>query len=203
MGLGAKRFGRKRVRRAGSVFFLATLVGGIASLGLAIGSGSWRIDPILSGSMRPGFPVGGVVVAERVPVAVLRVYDVVLFQPPWSPGTTDVHRIVQIHRHGLITTIRTKGDDNSVADPLPVRLTGRWIYEARFALPLVGYAAVWLHSPAGELELAGVLLCVAIGVAAWATHERRALSERIGAQVWPEMPDSTVHGDDGEPVVRL
>ena len=152
---------------------MALLVAGTIVVVLAVASGSWRMDPVLSGSMRPSFPVGGLVLAERVPVRSIEVGDVVLFTPPWAPGETYVHRVISLSRQRGSTTIRTKGDANPVADPAPVHLTGRWIYEARAVVPFVGYLAVWCHSPAGELELAVAALVTAIGVAGWSVGGRR------------------------------
>ena len=148
---------------------------GVATTALVVlvSSGWWRMDPILSGSMRPAFPVGGVVVAERVPVSSIRVGDVVLFSPPWAAGETYVHRIIGVRRTKGATTIRTKGDANPVPDPAPIRLTGQSIYEARFVVPVLGYVAVWSHSPEGELELAGAALAGALVVAGWVGRQRR------------------------------
>ena len=163
--------GRARRRVATAVVGLLGLA--TAALVVLVGSGWWRMDPVLSWSMRPAFPVGGVVVAERVPVSSVGVGDVVLFTPPWAPGATYVHRIIGVRRAAGATTIRTKGDANAVADPAPVTLTGRTIYEARFVVPVVGYVAVWCHSPAGELELAGGALVGALAAAGVAGRERR------------------------------
>jgi len=59
-------------------------------------SSGWTVTPILSGSMRPGFPVGGVAVAERMRMDRLAGGDVILFQNPYQPSVEMVHRIIQL-----------------------------------------------------------------------------------------------------------
>ena len=180
-----QRAGRRigRLARQGlTVLAVAAMVAVVSVVAVAVSTGRWRIEPILSGSMRPGFPVGGVVVAERVPLSTLAVRDVVLFQPPGFEGAMDMHRVIWISRRGSVTLLRTKGDNNSVPDPWTVRLTGKTIYEARFSLPFVGYAAVWLRSGPGrrDMGLAGAGVVLALGsTAAIGARTRRRLRPRL------------------------
>ena len=57
---------------------------------------TWMVSPILSGSMRPGLAVGGVVISQRVRVDSLAVRDVIVFSGPYKPSEQIVHRIVHI-----------------------------------------------------------------------------------------------------------
>lgn len=177
IGGGRRHVRSSRVRHAIGTGVALLLLLMTALLAGTVASGAWRMDPMLSGSMRPAYPLGSVVLAERVPLAALQRGDVVLFSPPWAPGQTYAHRIIALRRVAGVTTIRTKGDANSVADPAPVRLTGRFVYEARAAVPVVGYVAVWAHSSAGELELAAIALMTAMGVAAWTAKVRRRIAK--------------------------
>lgn len=170
----------RRRRRGGSnrrPFTAKRTIGGLAIAALvaacvlvitAVVSGEWQLQPILSGSMRPGLPVGGVVAVQRVPTSSLQVRDVVLFHPPGQPNDTYVHRIISMTKTPDGYVIRTQGDANRYPDPWTIRFRGPWAYEARFTVPLVGYAAVWYHSPAGRkaLFLAGgsVIVLVAASV---------------------------------------
>jgi len=137
---------------------IAALFGGGALVTFAIATGGWTMAPILSGSMRPGFPVGGVVVAEREPMASLAVGDVILFQNPNQPSVEMVHRItqLQIGQSGQ-PVVKTKGDANSAADPWAVTLKGRTVYVAEFTLPLLGYLAVGTNHGV-DLMIGGVIL---------------------------------------------
>lgn len=154
---------RITVGRVVGGLILAALMAGFAVVAVGVGSRTWQIQPILSGSMRPGFPIGGVVVAQRVPTSSLQVRDVILFHPPAEATKTYVHRIVSLKHVDGSLVITTQGDDNRFPDPWTLRLKGRWAYEARFTVPVVGYAAVWSHSTTGRTVLlltAGALIVV-------------------------------------------
>jgi signal peptidase I len=147
----------------------ALLLGLLAVVGLcafAVLSGAYQVRPILSGSMRPGLPVGGVVITKRVPVSSLHVRDVVVLHRPDKPDELVVHRIISMTPGPNGVVVQTQGDANDVKDPWTVTLKGTTAYRAVYTLPLVGYAAVWVHNPTGRrvlFALGGLLL---VGVAA-------------------------------------
>ncbi len=164
---------------------LLLLLGGLGVVVVAVGTGGWQIRPILSGSMRPGFPIGGVVVTERVPLSSLQVGDVAVFHPPNDPGITYVHRVISLAHTPSGIVVQTKGDDNLYPDPWKLHPRGRFAYVARFTLPLLGYPAVWVHSPAGRSDLllvAGLFLVVlAVSLAVEVRRRRtRARPSSIG-----------------------
>lgn len=170
--------GTAMVRRLAVAVLLTVIVGSAAAGVVAVASGDWQVRPILSGSMRPGFPVGGIVATQRVPVSTLRVGDVVVFHPPHQAGVTYIHRIVWLERKGDRLLVRTKGDANVYRDPWTLRVRGPVAYQARFTLPLLGYAAVWLHSPGGRRDMLIVagcafLVCAVSLLAEWKRRFRR------------------------------
>ncbi|WP_151083975.1 signal peptidase I [Nocardioides cynanchi] len=143
---------------------------------VAVLSGRYQARPVLSGSMRPGLSVGGIVVTKRVPVSSLEVRDVIVFHRPDVPSELVVHRIIALHRTGGETVIRTQGDANPVRDPWRVTLRGSTAYRAQFSLPLVGYAAIWWHQPATRtlvLTLAGLCALAALAVLLMSALSRR------------------------------
>lgn len=77
---------------------------------------------VLTGSMRPHYPPGTLVVARPVPVDDLRVGDVVTYQLRSGEPTVVTHRVTAI---GVAvdgeTVLRTRGDANRADDPAPVR----------------------------------------------------------------------------------
>ncbi len=161
------------------VSVLLLLVGGLGVAAVGVGTGGWQIRPILSGSMRPGFPIGGVVVTERVPLSSLQVGDVAVFHPPNDPGITYVHRIISLAHTPAGIVIQTKGDDNLYPDPWKLHPRGRFAYVARFTLPLLGYPAVWVHSPSGRSDLllaAGAFLLLLVISLVADMRRRRAAS---------------------------
>jgi signal peptidase I len=149
------------VARGIELVILLVIAVGIVVAVIAVAGGGWEVQPILSGSMRPGFPVGGVVIAERLPLSELQVRDVIIFHPPFDPSQYYVHRVIALRRVGSTADIRTQGDANLYPDPWTLRLRGRDVYVAQFTLPLLGYAAVWVRSPTGHrimLVLAVILV---------------------------------------------
>lgn len=141
---------------------LLALVSLIAVAAVGVISGNWQIRPILSGSMRPGFPIGGVVVTKRMPLSDLQIGDVAVLHPPSDPHVQYAHRVIYLRHEGLTDVIRTKGDDNLYRDPWTLRVNSRYVYIAQFTLPLLGYPAVWAHSPSGRFELLIVAALLAI-----------------------------------------
>lgn len=180
----AEELGRPaRVARALVTAVAVVVLAACATAIGAVASGNWQVRPVLSGSMRPVFPIGGVLITQRVPTSSLRVGDVAVLHPPGNPGITYIHRIVWIEHRGSQTLVRTKGDANPIADPWTARIDGPVAYEGRYVLPYVGYAAVWIHSPAGRrvlLALAGA----AFGLCGWSLRRSRRLQ-------------AAGHGDEG------
>lgn len=139
-------------RLLGGLFFSGACVA-FVFLGLAVLSGRWQVRPILSGSMRPGLPIGGVVVTQRLPIGDLKLRQVAVFHPPGSPQIDYVHRVISLKRVGRTMIVRTQGDANPYPDPWTLRIHGSWVYVARYTIPLVGYPALWVHSPQGRRDL--------------------------------------------------
>lgn len=153
---------RGRVRGWVNGALLAVLVAVIAVGAFGVLSGRYHVRPVLSGSMQPGLPVGGIVITERVPVQSLQVRDVVVFHRPDEPDELVVHRIIKLTTGPGGSVIRTQGDANDTPDPWRATLHGDTAYRAVFSLPLIGYAAVWVHSPTGRQTyvIVGLLLLV-------------------------------------------
>jgi signal peptidase len=164
------------------VFVLAIL--GTAGIGAwALAQGSWAVNPVLSGSMRPGFTVGGVVISQRIPVSQLAVRDVIVFHNPNKPSEEMVHRIVQMTKgsDGQLL-IKTQGDANPVRDPWTLTIRGNSVYKVRWSLPLLGYVAVAYQNHRGiALLVAGfVLILVALST---------VIRQRRSAKAPPALDD--------------
>lgn len=167
------RYSGRVVRRWLARGLLAVLIG-VFGLGVsAVASGRYQMRPVLSGSMRPGLPVGGIVITKRVPITSLHVRDVVVLHRPDRPQELVVHRIVSLTPGASGPTVRTQGDANDVADPWQATLRGSTAYRAVYSLPLVGYVAVWVHSPAGRESLLAVGFLLVMGAAASSVFTRR------------------------------
>jgi len=124
----------------------------VAGLGVAVFSGTWQVRPILSGSMRPQLPVGGVVITERQPSVTLQTGDIIVFHPPGDPQQLVVHRVIWMEPTSGGLLIKTKGDANGFIDPWsPFVLKGPYIYRVQATIPYLGYAGVAVHSRVGQL----------------------------------------------------
>jgi len=179
---------------------IAALLGGGALVTFTIATGGWTISPILSGSMRPGFPVGGVVVAEREPMGSLAVGDVILFQNPNQPSVTMVHRIInlQVGPSGQ-PVVKTKGDANSAADPWTAVLRGRTIYVAEFTLPLLGYLAVGTNHGVDLMIGGAILLLVMVSIVLG--RDRKPQEQRPRADLHAPWPPSVASQGDADRTV--
>lgn len=94
-----------------------------------------RIYGVMTGSMTPAYPVGGVVYVKGMEAESIQVGDVITYRMGTDTEYFMTHRVVEM-ADGFF---RTKGDANEAADPEPVsyeRLIGRVV----FYLP--GYAKV-------------------------------------------------------------
>jgi signal peptidase len=163
-------------------FALAIL--GATGVGVwALAQGSWAANPVLSGSMRPGLTVGGVVISQRIPVSELAVRDVIVFRNPNKPSEEMVHRIVQITKgsDGQLL-VKTQGDANPVRDPWTLTIRGNSVYKVRWSLPLLGYVAVAYQNHRGiALLVAGfVLILVALSI---------VIRQRRSAKAPPALDD--------------
>lgn len=131
----------RRIRSAASLVGLAACfaLAGVVVIPAALG---YERYVVTSGSMTGSYDRGSIVYAESVPVASLRVGDVITYRPPGSAGA-----------HGLVThrivwagtdpdgrrAFRTKGDANPVADPWRFTLDRPTQARAAFGIPYVGY----------------------------------------------------------------
>jgi signal peptidase I len=171
---------------------LVVVLGAVGFGAFSVLSGGWRVAPILSGSMQPGFPVGGVAVAEREPIGDLALRDVIIFKNPFHPDVEMVHRIIQLNvsKSGQ-TIIKTQGDANTVPDPWTVRLDAKDVYVVQYTLPLLGYPGVYTNHGL-DLILAGVILLLVLG-GALLGRDHRHESPRESDGPWRStklLPDS-------------
>lgn len=196
----AQRVARpRRVRRLVRIVLVAVVLVLVAIGSVAVLSGRYQVRPVLSGSMRPGLPVGGVVVTKRVPISSLRVRDVVVFHRPDQPQELVVHRIISITHGANGVVVQTQGDANNARDPWKVTLRGTTAYRAVFSVPLVGYAAVWVHNPNGRrtLLLIGLLLLAGTATLTVASRRRSAIRAAATAEDDPDdEPDDTAAPDE-------
>jgi signal peptidase I len=173
------------VRTVVAYVLLLAILGAAGVGAVALVRGTWMVTPVLSGSMRPGLSVGGVVISERVPVTSLHVRDVIIFRDPYKASEQIVHRIVRIIKEpGGKLVFNTQGDANTIRDPWTLSIEGDYIYRARWSVPLVGYIAIAYENNRGFFLLGAGIVLILIAVATFleARRGRRRLHARGAAR---------------------
>jgi signal peptidase I len=137
--------GNGMIRRAGRFASGAALAIAVlaAMAALAPALWGWQRYAIVSGSMTGTYDQGSLVLAEVVPVADLRVGDVITYEPPAGAGPEHLitHRIAWMGRDGAGRRVfRTKGDANPIADPWTFRLSQPTQARVRYGIPYAGHA---------------------------------------------------------------
>jgi signal peptidase len=169
------------IKRALLMTLVLAILGSAGIGAWALAQGSWAVNPVLSGSMRPGFTVGGVVISQRIPVSELAVRDVIVFHNPNKPSEEMVHRIVQMTKgsNGQLF-IKTQGDANPVRDPWTLTINGKYVYKVRWSLPLLGYVAVTYQNHRGIALLGAGFLLILVALSI-------VIRQRRGAKAPPAV----------------
>lgn len=166
---------------------------GLAAILLIPAALGYQRYVIVSGSMTGTYDRGSIVFDKEVPVADLKVGDVITYQPP--PGTFSqklvTHRIAWIgaDKQGE-RTFRTKGDANPAADPWTFNLEQGSQAKVAFSAPYVGYLLAALSIPAVRMLAIGVpavLVALLILAGIWRdageeARRREAEASGIGPQ---------------------
>ncbi|MET1071578.1 MAG: signal peptidase I, partial [Umezawaea sp.] len=99
-----------------AVLALAAVAGAVLVIGFRIG-----FAPVLSPSMSPAFDPGALLITRPVDARSVEVGDVVVLPRPDAPGERYAHRVVEVDLGQDDPVVRTKGDNNSAADPQRLR----------------------------------------------------------------------------------
>ncbi|MGH2880289.1 MAG: signal peptidase I [Solirubrobacteraceae bacterium] len=148
--------------RATWVFLQRALlaVGVLMLLGLAIlpHLGLYRPVTILSGSMRPTFSPGDMVVVVPEPTSSVRVGQVISYQVPVGIHQVETHRVVKIlsGAGAMHPVVRTQGDANNYPDPWIAKLEGATAWHQVAVAPKLGYLVNAFRTP--QVRMAAVLI---------------------------------------------
>jgi signal peptidase len=137
------------IRRTGRWVCGAALLAGVVAAMLVLLPSLFGMQryAIVSGSMTGTYDRGSLVLDEVVPVADLKVGDVITYLPPRGSGPDHLitHRIASIGRDATGARVyRTKGDANPVADPWTFTLGQPTQARVRAGVPYVGYVLMAL-----------------------------------------------------------
>ena len=128
-------------------FVLGAALAVFALLALIPYTGLYRPETVLSGSMKPRFGPGDLVIVTPEPARDVRVGQVISLHIPVGNHHVQTHRVVQVLRGGEHPVIRTKGDANKARDPWTARLDGSTAWRVRLVVPKLGWLIVWLRDP--------------------------------------------------------
>ena len=149
---------RSSLGLAGKILaWLAMIAAGLVVLGLLAVTVGPRFLPyqaliVRSGSMSPTIPTGSIVFYTKIDSAKVKVGDIIAFNKPGQANEKVTHRVYKIGTSSTGKYAITKGDANGTPDDWRVPLAGKgWL--ARFHLPSVGYAVVYLQSTLARLLL--------------------------------------------------
>lgn len=110
-------------------------------------TGAYRVSVVLSDSMKPQWSAGDVIISTPERADQVRVGQVISFNPPIDGRPSVTHRVIEITEPGATPVIRTKGDANQAPDEWgTVRLNGGTVYQAKRAIPNLGWALSFLRS---------------------------------------------------------
>jgi len=173
-------------RRAGRVSSTLLLAAGVLFGALLVlpALAGWERYVIVSGSMTGTYDRGSLVLDEVVPVASLRVGDVITYRPPAGAGPSGLvtHRISAISAGPRGERVfRTRGDANRVADPWTFTLRAPRQARVRAGIPYAGYAVVALSRRDVRLLVVG-LPATLIALSSLAGLWRTAGLEAAGAR---------------------
>src|SRR5207245_3565389 len=118
--------------RVGAVIAATSALGVvvIVAAGLLAGTalGSFRVLPILSGSMAPALPTGALALAVPEAPAKLKPGAIVVFRRPLANREVVAHRVMSVVAGQGGVIVESKGDANARLDPWRVVLRGDQVW---------------------------------------------------------------------------
>ncbi len=191
-GHGRPAQGASTALRAGWRWVQRALIGCalVLFVGLAVlpALGLYRPVTVLSGSMRPTFSPGDVVIDVPEPISAVRVGQVISYHVPVGIRQIETHRVVKMTGPASEPTIQTRGDANNVNDPWTAKLEGTTAWRQVAVIPKLGYLINAMRSSTlhliavvlAPLILALLLLADIWGLGGKLRRPERRSSPRIG-----------------------
>lgn len=120
------------------------------------------VEPVLTGSMRPTFDPGSMLISRTIPVQDIKPGMIVIFVPP-GHSVSYAHRVVTVQGPPNHPVLTTKGDANPGPDPWHARINAPTIQQVVWSVPWVGRVMVAMHGrtlSALLIVLAGVFIAI-------------------------------------------
>jgi signal peptidase len=139
----------------------------LALIGIGPHLGHYQTLSVLSGSMRPGIPVGAIVIVTQESPRDVRAGQIITYKVPVGDHQVVSHRVVEVvEGEGTDNpVIRTKGDANDAPDPWLARIDSPTVWQVRHTVPGVGKLVYLLRRPG--VHTAGVRVVPALLAVLW------------------------------------
>lgn len=172
------RHERRRKERRRRNAHVAKIAASVVILGLSMAVAAsvvmlhLGVRAVLTGSMRPDYGPGAVLLTERIPTTAVQPGMIILFVPPGEHGEY-AHRITSVTGPADAPVLTTKGDANKVGDPWHARLRSPYVSNVIGSLPALGRVLVAVRG-SGQIVLALVGgLLAAYACIRWAFSPQR------------------------------
>ncbi len=147
--------GRATVVAATLLFVVVGLVMPLLQVGFS---------PVLTGSMRPAYAPGDLLITAPADVTTLRPGQIAVFTPP-GESVPFAHRITAINGTAAQPVLTTKGDANPAVDNWRATLNQARVTVVVATVPAVGNAILWIQNPLPRAALTGFLGLMVTGAA--------------------------------------
>jgi len=130
----------------------------------------YKMMIVLSGSMRPTFDTGALLVVKRVDPQTITRGEIITYQDTEDTRRLITHRVIQVVREGEQTFFVTKGDANETRDFAPVpeqNVVGR----VNLSIPYLGYVIEFSHSRLGWALFIFLPVLLAIAGEFWVIYQ--------------------------------
>ena len=161
---------RDELRKLGQLALLVPVAALFIGLAVLPRLGLYRPLTVLSGSMRPTFDPGDLVLVRPEPIRDVKVGQVISYSVPVGLHQVETHRVIRILKGGAHPVIQTQGDANNWRDPWTAKLQGQTAWRLSFVIPYGGYAINALRSRTAHLAtvvVAPLLVCLLLLAQLW------------------------------------
>lgn len=209
-----KVFGNKTVKKVlkclGNVIFALIIVvvilsiyGNIQAKGrdwVVPTAGKYRWMTVLSGSMKPVFNPGDLIIDKKVNANELKVGDIVTYM--YGSNFLSTHRIIEISKDDKGKQVfKTKGDNNNAADNQVISsnaIVGKYI----FRIPLIGYIFLKLKGLPGIIAI-WILFIYVAGTEIYRNVNayKIKVKEDIEKKLQGEVQEKTHEDNQEEPII--
>lgn len=167
--LGARTRRRISLRRVfGMIMTTAATLATLTFVAVEVAAPLFHIgfSPVLTGSMRPAYAPGDLLITAPADVSSLRPGQIAVFTPP-GESTPFAHRITAIAGTPSKPVLTTKGDANPAPDNWKAVLDQAQVPVVVAVVPSVGSVLLWIGNPLQRALLTAVFGLTVTGSAVW------------------------------------